>query len=72
MRIQFLETVPSGNPEFPFVGGQIVHLARLTPMFRQFIRDGKAYVLDGDEAEAAVLGTAEEATERRPRARGTR
>lgn len=71
MRIQFLETVPSGNPEYPFVGGQVVHLARLTPLFRRFIADGKAFVLDGseDEEELATIEAREKAVIKRGKRR---
>ena len=61
MRIRFLETVPSANPDHPFLAGQIIAIERPWASLRTYLRDGKAVVLP-EEPELATVAPAERAT----------
>lgn len=75
MRIKFIQTTESDHPDCPFQAGQIISLAMSTKV-RLWIERGIAVALDPvvsePAREAAVLGRSEQATEARPRARGSR
>jgi hypothetical protein len=72
MRLRFLQTTPSANPDVPFQPGQVIQVARLTPEMQTWVASGLAEVFV-DEAEAAVLGEPDEtAVEPRPKPRGKR
>lgn len=62
MRIRFLQTTASQNPNFPFQAGQVIALDRLTPEARQWIKDGRAEVVL-DSPEAAVQPAGERAVQ---------
>jgi len=54
MKIRFLQTVPSGNPTFPFQAGQIITIEDPAPFL---------YLLDGVRAEALASDDTERAIE---------
>jgi hypothetical protein len=56
--IRFLQTVESGNPEFPFQPGQVIHVDDPTPFLK---------LLDGVRAVAVQDTEPEYATVRAPR-----
>jgi hypothetical protein len=58
MRLKCLQTLPSLSPDVPFQAGQVLTLPTLTPEMRQWVADGRAIVLEDDEA--AALGPAPE------------
>jgi hypothetical protein len=64
MRLKFLQTMPSSRDGFPFQAGQIIEMAKLTPEFRQWIKDGAAVVLREETPETAVSRDPERATKR--------
>ena len=72
MKLRFLQTTESDYPGVPFQAGQVITVSSLTGRERGWITAGRAVVVP-NTPEAAVLGpTSEQATERRPRARGRR
>lgn len=52
MTIRFLQTTPSMNPERPFQPGQIIHLTKLTPELRTWIKLGHAELVREDPEKA--------------------
>jgi hypothetical protein len=54
MTIRFLQTVPSGNPNFPFQAGQIITIDDPAPFM---------HLLDGVRAEVVSTDTTERAIE---------
>jgi len=60
MTIRFLDMTESSSPGFPFVPGQIIYLAGITPQVQGWIASGQAEVVN-DEPEAAVMGASERA-----------
>jgi hypothetical protein len=72
VRLRFLQLTASPNPYFPFQPGQVIHLSRLNPEVRQWIRDGRAELIQ-EVAELAALGVSgETAAMPKGRARGSR
>lgn len=72
MRIRFLQTTPSANPDIPFQAGQTIEVATLTPAMRRWLEpigDGVPLaVLVPEAPEAAMVAPAERAVQ--PRAKG--
>ena len=69
MKIKFLQTTPSDHPAAPFQAGQIIDIP-LSEQVRAWVDSGAAVALEG---EATVLGAPpEQATDARPRKRGSR
>jgi hypothetical protein len=68
VELKFLQTTPSSNPDVPFQPGQIIHVPKLLPEMRRWIRDGFA-VLVTPELEAATIEPMERAVEPRPKKR---
>lgn len=60
MRLKFRDTAPSATPGFPFLAGQIVDVAELSPEMQAAIEEGKAELLQDDEPEEAVTVPAPE------------
>lgn len=67
MRIQFLQTVPSGVPEYPFQAGQILRIEAPSPELLALIDGVRAVALRDDEPETATV----RAPKRRGRPRTT-
>lgn len=61
MKLRFLQTTPSSNPDFPFQPGQTIELARLTADLRKWIKHGHAEVVRDDSTETAVAPKGEKA-----------
>jgi hypothetical protein len=68
MRLKFLHTIPSDNPHFPFMAGQVVDVEQLSPSMRAALETGAAIIVSDPGPEAAVVGASERAV--LPRARG--
>jgi hypothetical protein len=70
VRIRFLRTTPSANPDVPFQAGQIIEVRTLTDELKAFLDGGDpcAVVLSDPPLEAATVGAPEHAV--RPRAKG--
>lgn len=70
MKVRFLRMTDSAQPGFPFVPGQVIEVATLTPEVREWLKpldDGsyRAVVLDDEpEQAAAVIPTPEVAVMR--------
>lgn len=62
MRLRFRQTTPSSQPDYPFQIGQIIHVSKLTPEFKRWIKAGYVEVLR-DMPEAAVAPETERAVE---------
>lgn len=75
MKIRFLQTTPSENPDLPFQAGQIIDVAHPTAAMLRCLEpaaDGTqhAEVLRDDAGELATVGTSEQAV--KPRGKGHR
>jgi hypothetical protein len=68
MRLKFLQTTPSDNPNFPFQAGQVVDVDELSPSMRAAIASGAAVLVFAPGPEAAVVALSERAV--LPRAKG--
>lgn len=69
MKIRFLETWPSSNPDYPFMPGQIVTVDAPTQEMRQALQGGSAEVVRAEAPELAVVGTGEQAVTRQSKKR---
>lgn len=54
MRIRFLQTVPSENPDYPFMAGQEIDLPAPSAFFLQLLDGVRAEVVPVDLTERAV------------------
>lgn len=61
MKLRFLETLPSSNPDYPFQAGQIIVVGRLTPEQQRWVREGRVAVVHEAQPETAVPPTPERA-----------
>ena len=68
MRLKFLQTTTSDNPNFPFQAGQVVDVADLSPSMRAALETGSAVLVSDPGPEAAVVSAPERAV--LPRAKG--
>jgi hypothetical protein len=59
MTIRFLQTVQSGNPEFPFVAGQLISTTAPSPFLLDLLDGVRAEVVK-DEDERAVAPETEQ------------
>ena len=55
MKIRFLQTTPSDNPEYPFMAGQVITVAQPTPSLLRLIDDEHAEIVREDAIERAVV-----------------
>jgi hypothetical protein len=69
MRVKFLQTTPSDNPDFPFQAGQVIDITSVTAPIRAALKTGSAVILANPED--LVTATAE-ASERAVLPRPTR
>lgn len=53
MTIRFLQTSPSGHPEYPFAAGQIIHVDDPTP-YLELLDGVRAEVVQDTEPEFAI------------------
>lgn len=69
MVLRFLLTTASQAPEYPFLAGQTITVSALTPEMRQWIKDGRAELVQ-DEPETATVGPHERAVQKPGKRRG--
>lgn len=69
MRLRFLQTVPSLEPEYPFMAGQVITTPKLTPEMHRWVQAGWAEVMRGEQPELATVAPGERAVTRRGRPR---
>lgn len=69
MKVRFLRTLASSNPEYPFQPGQIIVVPKLTLEMKGWLRDGAIQILPEPD-EAAVVAAPERAVV--PPAKGRR
>ena len=73
MRIRYRETLPSDQPDFPFLPGQVITIDQLSDQQEQWVREGLIEVLPDPSDEDAMLDApARSAVLPRPKGRGTR
>lgn len=64
MKLRFLDTVPSSNPDYPFTLGQVIEVSRLTPEMRGWVKAGRAELVS-EEPELATVSAPERAVLKR-------
>ena len=75
MRIRFLQTTPSLNPDVPFRAGQVIDVPKLTAEMRAWFiapaagRLAMAELIDETSLEAAMIGPPEQAVQARAKGR---
>lgn len=64
MRLRFLQTTPSSNPEFPFQPGQVIYVTKLTAEMREWLtptgESGPLAEIVKDEPERAIAPAADQ------------
>jgi len=60
MRIRFLQTCPSANPDVPFQAGQVIDVAEPSPELLELLDGVQAVVLPSDDSERAIEPDAEQ------------
>jgi hypothetical protein len=54
MTIRFLQTTPSGNPAFPFLAGQVIHVDHPSPELLACLDGVRAEAVKDNEPEYAI------------------
>jgi hypothetical protein len=49
MTIRFLQTVPSENPEWPFMAGQVIDVPAPSPSMQDALRNGTAELVKAED-----------------------
>ena len=72
MQIRFLQTVPSENPNFPFVAGQTITVTEPSRFMLDLIDGVRAIVIRSDDTERAIAPDDEQPEPKRKRGRPKR